>query len=42
MSTEQTIEVFVLDIGKNAIGPESVKIWIAVLLSIFLCSKNAV
>ena len=35
--TEKTIEVFVFDKGKKAIGPFFVKICEAVLFSIFLC-----
>ena len=42
ISNEHTTEVSVLEIGKKAIGPYSVKIWTAVLFSIFLCSRIVV
>jgi len=42
MSKEHTIEVSLFEIGKNAIGPLFVKIWVAVLFSIFLCFKIVV
>ena len=39
---ENTIEVWFLDKGRNAIGPFFVKIWVAILFSIFLWSIIAV
>ena len=42
ISNEQTTEVSFFEIGKNATGPNSVNIWTAILLSIFLCLRIAV
>ena len=42
VSSEQTTEVFVFDIGKKAIGPKFEKTWIAELFSNFSCSKIVV
>jgi len=42
VSSEQTTEVFLFDIGKKAIGPKLVKTWMAELFSNFSCSKIVV
>ena len=42
ISSEHTTEVSFFEIGKNATGPNSVKIWTAVLFSIFSCLRIAV
>ena len=39
---ENTIEVWLFDKGRNAIGPFFVKIWLAILFSTFLWSIIAV